>query len=61
MQSVTEFYGGWWSDNKKVTREFGNEQYSAYLKGPLADGEDLRKLYIEFNGGSGIVIIRYLV
>ena len=26
-----EFYGGWWSDNPKVTSEFGNNTYSAFM------------------------------
>lgn len=50
QKGLTEFYGGWWSDTKKVTREFGSQRYSAYLKGPLADGDTLRELYKKFNG-----------
>lgn len=50
QKGLTEFYGGWWSDTKKVTREFGSQRYSAYLKGPLADGDTLRQLYKEYNG-----------
>ena len=48
--NITEFFGGWWSTEKKVTEEFGSICYTALLKGDFATGEDLRKLYIEFNG-----------
>jgi len=50
QKGLTEFYGGWWSDQKKVTREFGSQRYTAYLKGPLADGDTLRQLYKEYKG-----------
>jgi hypothetical protein len=50
QKGLTEFFGGWWSDQKSTTREFGSQRYSAYLKGPLADGDILRELYKKFNG-----------
>jgi hypothetical protein len=49
-RGITEFFGGWWSDRKSTTREFGSQRYSAFLKGPLADGDQLRKLFVEWNG-----------
>jgi hypothetical protein len=50
MAGLTTFYGGWWSDQEKTTREFGRQRYEGYLRGPLADGEQLRELYREWNG-----------
>jgi hypothetical protein len=50
QEGITEFFGGWWSDQKATTKEFGRQMYSAFLRGPLAFAEDLRLLYVEFNG-----------
>jgi hypothetical protein len=50
QKGLTEFFGGWWSKDKKTTREFGSQQYKAFLKGPLADGDTLRELYIDWHG-----------
>lgn len=50
IKGIREFYGGWWSASKSVTREFGNQLYAGYLHGPFADGKQLRELYIEYNG-----------
>lgn len=49
--SEVEFSGGWWSDDNRVTREFGPVMYMAYLKieKPAYD-EDLLNLYREFSG-----------
>lgn len=51
QSDLTEFYGGWWSANKAVTKEFGNERYAAFLniRNPLEDDEMLDI----FNGQNG--------
>ena len=50
-EDLSEFYGGWWSPDKGVSRDFGPVLYSAYLRieRPAYD-EDLRSLYEKWSG-----------
>jgi hypothetical protein len=60
QDGITVFYGGWWSENKKVTREFGSNRYHAYLKinNPIEDDAgysgDKSPLLLEYNKFSGV-------
>jgi len=58
-EGITEFFGGWWTDTPAVTREFGNQQYKAYLSiqnpieddaGMLAEKSPMHLEYEKFNG-----------
>lgn len=56
---LTVFHGGWWSESKSVTREFGSERYTSYLRlenpvedhaGLTEEKSELHQMYEEFMG-----------
>lgn len=65
-EGITEFIGGWWSDNPKATKEFGPFIYTAFLKmnNPIEDiaidtsDDEKTNLYKEYELFVGLNLTR---